>query len=207
MAKGAQNLSDSELVALLLSTGTTRHSVLALSKILLKYYPLPSLANITITQLMRIAGIGMTKAARLMAALELESRVFAPASLIKTVILTTDDAVHQVKDIAVKKQEYVQVLYLNARHELIGKETVGIGSLNATLIEPKEILHPALTTPCTTLILAHNHPSNDCTPSREDIDFTKRIKIAAEIMGLVLTDHLIVSSSGYFSFREASLLK
>jgi DNA repair protein RadC len=202
LVKGSENLTDAELIAILLGTGTKEHNALTVASKLLQKYPLKSLADIHIPQLEKISGIGKVKALHIQAALELGKRIFAPESITKTMIYTTNDAISICRDIASKKQEHMLVLYLNARHELLQKEVIGMGSLNALVIEPKEIFSPGLLTPCAEIIIIHNHPSGDVTPSDEDVQFTQRVQNAGEILGIQLIDHLIVCSSGYFSFRE-----
>lgn len=199
---GKENLSDAELLALILGTGKPGQNVMVMAEKILKKFPLMKLSNVESEKLKTIPGIGKTKAARIKAALELGERAFAPAKLNKAIINSTKSILDQVRDIADKKQEYLLVLYLNARHELLEREIVGVGNLNTNLIEPKEILTKALLSPCAFLVLIHNHPSGDPTPSREDIGFTVRIQKAAEIMGLTLLDHLIVCPSSYFSFEK-----
>lgn len=201
-ATGSQNLSDAELLAVLLGTGKPKKNVLELARGLLKKYPLPKLPDISLSQLTTISGIGKSKATRIMAALELGRRIFAPLLITIPAIQTTKDILREVKDIADKKQEHIMVLYLNARHQLIRKEVVALGNLNSSLIEPKEIFAPAIQTPCAGIIMTHNHPSGDPTPSKEDIIFTKRVQAAGEILGIPLIDHLIITSSKLFSFKE-----
>ena len=151
---------------------------------------------------MRIPGIGKTKAARIRAALELGERAFAPVVFTTVVLKSTADVVMHVRDIAEKKQEHLLVLYLNARYELLRKEVVGVGSLNHMRITAKEIFSPALQTPCASIIIAHNHPSGDPTPSDDDITFTMTMQKAGDIMGISMLDHLVVARGGYFSFRD-----
>lgn len=205
LEKGGQNLRDEELLALLLGSGSVKLNVLALAKLVLKKYPLHQLKTVTAEDLQEIHGVGKTKATRLMAALELGQRIFAQASVPKIVVQTSADVLTLVRDIADKRQEYLIVLYLNARHELIDKKTVGVGSLNTANIEPRDILSHALITPCASLILAHNHPSGDATPSEDDVRFTLRIQEASMLLGIDLTDHVILSSSGFYSLREHKL--
>jgi len=200
-ATGGQNLSDTELLAILLGTGKPKKNVLELARSLLKHYPTSKLPHISLSQLTMISGIGKSKASRIMAALELGSRIFAPLSITTPVIQTTKDILTEVKDIADKKQEHIMVLYLNARYQLMKKEIVALGNLNSSLIEPREIFTPAIQTPCASIILAHNHPSGDPTPSKEDIIFTKRVQAAGEILRIPLINHLIISSSRFFSFK------
>lgn len=204
--KGAQNLTDAELIAILFGTGSTKQNVISLASTVLSQYPLEKLASVSSAHLEKISGIGKVKALHILAALELGKRVF-DTSVAKTTIYTTQDALAICRDITGKKQEYMLVLYLNARHELIQKETIGIGNLNTLVIEPKEIFSPALLSPCAEIIIVHNHPSGDPTPSEEDIHFTQRVQNAGEIMGVSLIDHLILSTSGYFSFREDDYVK
>jgi DNA repair protein RadC len=202
MKKGKENMTTAELLAILLSTGTTKKNALALSDSLLRKHPLVKMAETSVDVLAGFPGIGTAKAARIIAAVELGERIFAKPSMTKTLVRSTQDAVHLLKEYADKRQEYLIALYLNARHELLQKEILGLGTLNSMRIEPKEVFRPALTTPCASLIIAHNHPSGDPNPSDDDIAFTKRVFEAGEIMGVPMLDHLIITKRGYFSFRD-----
>lgn len=199
---GRQNVTDEELVAILLGTGSARQNAISLSSMLLKRFPLQKLAHTPVEELVRFQGVGHAKASRIIAALELGSRIYAPASITQIVIRSTPDVVSQMRDIVEKRQEYLLVFYLNARYELIQREIVGQGSLNHMMITAKEIFSPALMIPCASIIVAHNHPSGDPNPSDDDIAFTTRIHEAGEVMGIPMLDHVIVGKSGYFSFRE-----
>ncbi|HSW88931.1 MAG TPA: DNA repair protein RadC [Candidatus Saccharimonadales bacterium] len=207
LLKGSENITDAELIAILLGTGTKEHNAVVVAANLLQKYSLKTLAQVTVAQLQKIPGIGKVKALHIHAALELGKRVFSPVSITKTIIYDTKDAVAVCREFASKKQEYMVVLYLNARHELLQKEIIGMGSLNALVIEPKEIFSHAVVSPCAEIIIVHNHPSGDPTPSEEDISFTSRVQKAGEIMGILLLDHVILSSSGYFSFRDEEYAK
>jgi DNA repair protein RadC len=206
-SSGRSNLSDVELLAILLGSGSVKQNVLQLSEKLLTRYPLQKLADIKVEQLTTFPGVGKSKAARVLAALELGERVYAPALLNKVTVWSTQDAVDQLKEYALKKQEYLVVLYLNARHELLLKEVVGIGSLNSMVITPKEIFSPALHLPCASIIVSHNHPSGDPDPSDDDIQFTRRIHEAGEVLGIPLIDHVVIAKSKYFSFRENKVIE
>ena len=199
---GRENLTDEELVAILLGTGSSKQDVLSLSSRLLKQIPLKKLAGASFSELVSLSGVGSAKAARITAAIELGNRLFSPASLNKIIIRSAEDALFHVRDIIGKQQEYLVVFYLNARHELLKREVVGQGSLSSMLLTPKEIFAEAIKTPCASIIVAHNHPSNDPTPSSDDIKFTKRVHEAGVVLGIPLFDHLIVAKSSYFSFRE-----
>lgn len=201
LSVGAHNLSDGELLAILLGTGTIKLNAIGLAEKIIKAFPLQKL-NGQFAALVTYQGVGKAKAARIAAALELGERLFAPATVTKVIIKTVQDVLSQVRDIAEKKQEYLIVLYLNARHELILKETVGMGTLNSLQITAKEIFSHAMQTPCASIIVVHNHPSNDPEPSDDDIAFTRRIHEAGEVLGIPLVDHVIVCKSEYFSFRD-----
>jgi DNA repair protein RadC len=202
LAKSAKHLSEAELLAILIGTGSLQQNALAIGKNIVKQFTQKKLTAITLPDLVKLPGVGTSKAARILAALELGERLYSPSSLSKVTITSTEDLLPHLRELAGKKQEYLVVFYLNTRNELLQKEIVGIGSLNSMLITPKEIFHHALLSPCASIIVAHNHPSGDPTPSDEDIRFTRRIHEAGEVMSISLIDHVIVSSSGYFSFRE-----
>lgn len=199
---GAKNLSEAELLGILLGTGSRKQNAIVLGEKILTQFPMQKLSEESISGIATYPGVGKAKAARIAAAMELGERLFAPASVTKIKIVTAQDVLMQVREIADKKQEYLVVLYLNARHELVLKEVVGMGTLNNLQITPKEIFSHALQTPCASIIVAHNHPSNDPEPSDDDISFTQRIHEAGEVLGIPLVDHVIVCKSGYFSFRE-----
>lgn len=203
---GAENLQESELIAILLGTGTRADNAVSLAKRLLRIYPLATLASLAPAQLTNTAGIGNTKAARIVAALELGRRLFAPVATNKVFIRTTTDALAQVTDIAHKTQEHLLALYINARYELIRKETISLGSLNTINVEPRTVFAPVIASACAWVILAHNHPSGDPTPSEADIRFTARLQAAGELLGISIVDHLIVSGTGYCSFKEQHLI-
>lgn len=202
IARGQENLTDAELLALLLGSGTAKENAVKLAEKLLSHYTLAQLTDLKIDRLAEIPGIGAAKATRIKAALEIGQRTFAPTPINRIKLQSMEEALAQLREFADKKQEYLVVLYLNARHELIQKEVVGLGSLNSALIEPKEIFAPALASPCASIILAHNHPSGNPEPSRDDLTFTKRIWEAGRIMGVDLVDHIIVAPSAYYSFHE-----
>jgi len=111
-----------------------------------------------------------------------------------------------VADLVDQPREYLIALFLNGRQELIDRETITIGNLNTNLIEPREILGPALRLPCAHLILVHNHPSGNPTPSQDDLAFTQLMISACDLVGLNLVDHLVIGRQGYYSFKEQGLL-
>ena len=200
---GAHNLADAELIAILLGSGSQKLNAIALGEKILHEFPLQRLSAENVQGIAKYSGVGTAKAARIAAAMELGERLFSPNEVTKIRIMTAQDVLAQVRDIAEKRQEYLIVLYLNARHELLLKEVVGMGTLNNLQITPKEIFSPALQTPCASIIVVHNHPSNDPEPSDADISFTSRIHEAGEVLGIPMVDHVIVTKSGFYSFRDS----
>lgn len=200
LAKGSTALSEGELLAILLGNGTAKQNALQLANAILKKFTLSTLSGHA-SDLKKIPGVGKTKLSRILAAVELGERLFAKKSL-KNTIQSTEDILREVEDIAGKKQEHLRVLYLNARHELIQKEIIAIGNVNVLGIEMKEVFSPALLTPCVSIVVIHNHPSGDPTPSDADIQFTHKLHEAGKLLGIVLFDHVIVSTSSYFSFAK-----
>ena len=202
LGSSPKSLTDSELLAALLGTGMRGKSAVSLGESILKRYSGKKLAQVSFSDLVAIPGVGKSKATRIMAAFELGERFFASPSLTKVIIRSGEDVLSQVRDIAEKKQEHLVVLYLNARHELLQKEVVGMGTVNNLRLTPREIFAPALQLACASLIIVHNHPSGDPEPSDDDIHFTTKMHEAGEMLGIPLADHLIISKSGYFSFKD-----
>jgi DNA repair protein RadC len=201
---GVANLTDTELLALVLGFGTKRRNVLSLAKIILKTFSIKKLPQLTVADFTHIDGIGSVQAGRILAAIELGRRAFANIPLNK--LLTPQDAVREAGDLRTKSQEHLVALYLNARYELIEKHTIGIGGLSKNVIEPRDIFRHAFILPSPFFLLIHNHASGDATPSNDDIVFTKRLVRAGRLLGCRIIDHIIVSGKDYFSFREAKLL-
>lgn len=200
--KGSQNLKEAELLAILLRTGYAGKNVLALAKHLLRERSMSELFNLSYKDLSKLKGIGEAKAITLQAAFELSKRALKAGEDDKVIIDKAKDAFAQVANLVNKKQEYLVVLYLNGRNQLIDKEVITIGTLKANLISPREIFSSALDKTAAFVVLAHNHPSGDETPSSEDMAITKKIVKAGKIMDVEVFDHLIVSQNGYFSFRQ-----
>lgn len=202
---GEKALSDYELLAILLRTGTQKMPVLTLATELLHHFGgLFSLKNATLEELQAVHGIGQTKAIALKATIELGMRL-AQAGQLKHGCVTSSQQAGALlqKDLSGATQEEVVVLLLNTRNEIVRKKRVFQGSLNASVAHPREILKEALRVSAARFIIAHNHPSGNPSPSQADIEFTKRLAACGELMGITLLDHIIVGSEGYLSLREA----
>jgi DNA repair protein RadC len=198
---GASVLKDEELLAVLLRTGYAGKDVLALSKELAKKFPGKKLFELTYKELAPIKGIGGTRAATLLAAWELAKRHLDGTASLPS-IRSPQDVCDQVTEIRGRKKEHFVVLYLNTRHQVLSRDFVSIGTLNASLVHPREVFEPALRHSAAALVLVHNHPSGDPTPSAEDKELTARLVEAGKLLGIEVLDHVVVSEKAHHSLQE-----
>ncbi len=206
--KGAKNLSNEELIALLLRTGTKEESVKDLSIRLVKQLKnFRELNSITYLDLMKIKGIKEAKAITIMAAIELGRRLATPKDLKKLKITSAENVYEHFRlKILDTKQEKLFAIFLNTKNEVINYETIFIGTQNKSLTHPREIFHAAIKNSAVRIILLHNHPTGDVTPSKEDIAFTTNIKELATMLQIPLMDHIIIGENQYFSFFDQQML-
>lgn len=202
--EGVEALSNQELLAILLRTGTRQASVFEIAqKVLSNLSRLTDLKKMTLQELQSLSGIGRVKAIELQAMIELGHRIHKHETLEMESILSSQKLAKKMQqELGHKKQEHLVALYLNTQNQIIHQQTIFIGSATRSIAEPREILHYAIKHMATSLILVHNHPSGAVAPSRNDDQVTKLVKEACDLMGIVLLDHLIVSHSSYFSYRE-----
>ena len=202
--EGVEALSNQELLAILLRTGTRQTSVFEIAqKVLNNLSSLTDLKKMTLQELQSLSGIGRVKAIELQAMIELGHRIHKHETLEMESILSSQKLAKKMQqELGHKKQEHLVALYLNTQNQIIHQQTIFIGSATRSIAEPREILHYAIKHMATSLILVHNHPSGAVAPSRNDDYVTKLVKDACDLMGIVLLDHLIVSHSSYFSYRE-----
>ena len=202
--EGVEALSNQELLAILLRTGTRQASVFEIAqKVLNNLSSLTDLKKMTLQELQSLSGIGRVKAIELQAMIELGHRIHKHETLeMESIISSQKLAKKMQQELGHKKQEHLVALYLNTQNQIIHQQTIFIGSATRSIAEPREILHYAIKHMATSLILVHNHPSGAVAPSRNDDHVTKLVKDACDLMGIVLLDHLIVSHSSYFSYRE-----
>lgn len=202
--EGVEALSNQELLAILLRTGTRQASVFEIAqKVLSNLSSLTDLKKMTLQELQSLSGIGRVKAIELQAMIELGHRIHKHETLEMESILSSKKLAKKMQqELGHKKQEHLVALYLNTQNQIIHQQTIFIGSATRSIAEPREILHYAIKHMAISLILVHNHPSGAVAPSRNDDQVTKLVKEACELMGIVLLDHLIVSHSSYFSYRE-----
>ena len=202
--EGVEALSNQELLAILLRTGTRQASVFEIAqKVLSNLSSLTDLKKMTLQELQSLSGIGRVKAIELQAMIELGHRIHRHETLEMESILSSQKLAKKMQqELGDKKQEHLVALYLNTQNQIIHQQTIFIGSATRSIAEPREILHYAIKHMATSLILVHNHPSGAVAPSRNDDHVTKLVKDACDLMGIVLLDHLIVSHTSYFSYRE-----
>lgn len=204
--KGATNLKDAELMAILLRTGIEGKDVMKVSAEILSKYPKKKLLALDYKKLSEIKGIGPGKACLLLAAFELTKRALEVEDNNLPTISSGREAVAQLQELRTAKKEHFVVLYLNARNQLIHKETISIGTLNASLVHPREVFKCAVDNLSAGIIIAHNHPSGDMAPSDSDLALTKRLAEAGKLMGIELLDHLIITKDGFKSLNEMGLI-
>lgn len=209
LMKGKSSLSDAELIAILIGTGTASQSAVDLAKqILLSVNnDLDELARLTVADLMKIKGIGEAKAIAIVSALELGRRRKDSVGQEKPKINTSSLAFEEVKaELLDLPQEEFWILLLNRATQLIRKQKVSLGGIHATYVDPKVIFKHALEAGAANIILAHNHPSGNTTPSQADLDLTRKLKEGGKLLDIQLLDHIIVAGKSYLSFADEGLL-
>ena len=202
---GLSSLSDAELLALSLGKGTKELNVLGLADLLLKKFKgLSSMKNITLEQLTEIKGIGKVKALQILSIFEILKRIEQQEE--NTIFSTPEDVYSHVKWLSKEKKEQMLVLYTNTMNQLLGEETVAIGSINVVSVRPRDIFQPAFKYNAYGIILVHNHPEGSPYPSKEDIEFTELVSRLSFEIGFELLDHIIVGKKDFYSFaREGKL--
>ncbi|MCY8959410.1 RadC family protein [Bacillus atrophaeus] len=205
---GAENLANNELLAILLRTGTKKESVMDLSNRLLHSFEgLRLLKEASVEELSGISGIGLVKAVQILAAMELGSRIHKFANEEKYVVRSPEDGANFVmEDMRFLTQEHFVCLYLNTKNEVIHKRTIFIGSLNSSIVHPREVFKEAFKRSAASFICIHNHPSGDPTPSREDIEVTRRLFECGNLIGIELLDHLVIGDKKFVSLKEKGYL-
>ena len=203
--RGPEGLKDEELLAILLGTGYEGRNVLRMARTILKKSPIDQLLSRPLRSLTEIKGIGKAKASVLVAGFELAKRALNRGIGVLPTISKPADVFPLVADLRERRKEHFVVLLLNARNQVLKREDVSVGSLNASLVHPREVFAPAVENAAAAMVLVHNHPSGDVTPSREDLDLTDRMVKAGKIMGIEVLDHLIVGKQNFLSLKERGL--
>jgi len=206
---GSENLSNEELISIILKTGSKRMSVKEVSLKLLEIVgDISKLRDIGINTLMKIDGIGKVKAIEIKAALELGRRVYSGNNNFNDIIFNSALVIYNyfydiLKD---KKQEYFYCVYVDTKSKYIDKKCLFIGTINSSVVHPREIFKEAYLLSANGIICIHNHPSGDSSPSKEDILITRKIKEISIIHGIKLIDHVVIGNGNFFSFFENNML-
>lgn len=201
---GPERLSDSELLAILLRTGSEGVNVVELSNKILKKFSGVGLAKASVKELKSTVGLGAAKACEIVASFELGRRLLQNKQSV--LLLSPQDVWDQLKDIRDNKKEHFVIFFLDARNQEIKREIVSIGSLNANLVHPREVFEPAVRYLAAQIVLAHNHPSGDPEPSEDDLVLTKKLVESGKILGIEVSDHIIVAKDGFFSFKDKGII-
>ena len=202
MRRGAESLSILELMAAIVGSGNKEIEVYAIAKDLTRLVE-DEFHQLTVDKLRTVNGIGNAKACQIMAAIEF-SRRFLVRKSIK--IKNHHDVLPLVQELKGKKQEYFLTLTLDGAHNLIEKRTIFIGTLNESLVHPREVFADAITDRAAAIIFVHNHTASEVTPSKADLQVTQRLVEVAETMGIEVLDHVILNKTGCFSFKSKGLL-
>ncbi|HIE17895.1 MAG TPA: JAB domain-containing protein [Dehalococcoidia bacterium] len=205
---GAEALSSQEVLALLLGRGTKGESVMVTAqKLISQFGNLKNLASASIEELTKITGIGTAKAAQIKAAFELSRRLEEPPDRApKITVKSPEDILKSVRSLLKgKRKEHFLVLSLDTRNHLIDMHKVSIGSLDCSIVHPREAFKEAIADSAASVIFVHNHPSGDPTPSADDIQLTKRLTDAGQILGIEVLDHVIVCDEDYLSMKAKNL--
>lgn len=201
---GVKNISNEELISIILKTGTKDKSVKELSNMILsKYSDISNLKELEIQDIMKIKGIGKVKAIELIASIELGRRVYIDKNIDELKIKGSIDIYNYFNDLLKdKKQEYFYAVYLDNKKKVITKKLLYIGTINGSVAHPREIFKIAYLVSASFIICVHNHPSGDPTPSNEDIVFTNKLIEIGKLNNIPVLDHIVIGRNSYYSFFE-----
>ncbi|GIN38659.1 UPF0758 protein YsxA [Heyndrickxia oleronia] len=205
---GARSLSNQELLAILLRTGTKDESVIQMAnRVLQAFDGLRLLKEASLEEIMKIKGIGFAKAVQILATIEIGRRIGNLTYNDRYIIRSPEDAANYVmNDLRFLSQEHFVCIYLSTKNQVIHQQTIFIGSLNASIVHPREVFKEAFRRSAASIICIHNHPSGDPGPSREDIEVTKRLVECGKIIGIEILDHLIIGDKKFVSLKEKGYL-
>lgn len=201
---GPGKLSDAELLAILLGTGVRGAGVMDVARSILKRFSKEKLGDASVADLSETFGLGEAKSCEIVACLELGRRVLLNKKTHSH--LSPKDVWDTMKDIRDSRKEHFVVLYLDTNLQEIQREIVSVGTLNESLVHPREVFEAAVRSVAASVIVSHNHPSGNTQPSNEDIEVTKRLIEAGKILGIEVLDHVIVTKKEWFSLKENGLL-
>lgn len=194
LKRGIDNLSDMDLIAILVGSGVKGKDFLSVSRsVIRKMRKLVKAGKVVETEdITQVEGVGVVTAMKILCGIELGKRLYGLEDNDRSLVRNSQEAYTILRDIGDKKQEYVVALFLNSRFEVLDRRVICIGSLDGVNVLPRDIIIPALELNASSVVLAHNHPSGDASPSREDVVLTQRIQEALELVGLNLLDHIVI---------------
>jgi DNA repair protein RadC len=200
--KGVQSLKNDELLSVLIGSGIKGKDVRKLSREIVLMLD-DSFENLSLDKLLNIHGLGVAKASQIISAIELAKRYTSQSN---KKITSAEDVYHELKEFSTKKQEYFLVMTLDGASHIINTRTIFIGTLNQSLVHPREVFADAIADRAAGIIIAHNHPSGTLAASRADIQITQRLKEVSKLVGIELLDHVILAKNGFYSFSDEGLL-
>jgi len=195
---GRESLSDAELIAIILRTGSKNENVVDMSNKLIKEYTLERLFDCSLKELQKINGIGPGKAMQVLAIAELGKRYSNSKAPVRKISSAKDVFNYFYKKLENEKQENFYILILNNQNKIIKEELITRGILDSAILHPREVFKPAIKNSASRIILVHNHPSGNCEPSKEDLDITKQLIDAGKLLGIEVLDHVIIGGDNYW---------
>jgi len=198
---GPTALRNYELMAVVLGRGSRKEGILELSRRIISQYGNQALfSKGDVEKIEKVLGLSPVQACQLVASFELGKRLFGKQT--EVFLRSPQEVFEYAKDLIRLKKEYLRGLYVDTRNKLVRDEVIAIGTLNASLAHPREVFHPAIESHAAAIILVHNHPSGDPSPSKDDIELTKQIYKASKILDIEILDHVIIGNEKYFSLKE-----
>ena len=205
LKEGVIALNDSELLAIIINTGTRKENAVEISNRLITKYGLNRLSKLTVTELKKIEGIGTTKACQIIALIEFNKRYSIRKNNGKKISCSRDVYEYFYPKLSEMDKEHFISLLLDTKNKIIREETISIGTLNSSLVHPREVFKNAIKESANSIILVHNHPSGESEPSEEDREITRILIQAGELLNIKILDHIIVGKEGYYSFTDSGL--
>lgn len=208
LKEGSEALSEAELLAIILRTGSREKTALELASLVMaRFTSLRRLHDASVEELRQIKGVGLAKSTQIKSALELARRLAQSTDWPRPVIKSPDDAAGMVmEEMRHLDREHFRALLMNTKNQVIGTDKVSVGTLNSSAVHPRELFRNAIKRSAASVILVHNHPSGDPTPSREDIDITARLIEAGKIIGIEVLDHIIIGDNKFTSLKARGLI-
>lgn len=206
---GSQALTDSELLAILLKTGTRNRSAIEVADIILNHDAegLRNIADMSLEELQSFEGVGLAKACQIKAAVELGRRIAQSRIIDKGRVTAIGDVLDMfMEEMRYEKKELFKALLLDSKGGILSKETISVGDLSSSIVHPRETFKSAVRRSAASVLFVHNHPSGDPTPSKEDIVVTRRLVEAGDILGITVLDHVVIGDGTYVSLKEKEII-